>query len=89
MTDLVDWRFLPYAFCRRVPCDETEGAVLLRALREVAGDPEGRERMSAAARAFYEREGTVDHMARRYLEVIERVRRRPEPGRLQPMGAPA
>jgi glycosyltransferase involved in cell wall biosynthesis len=87
-TDLEDWRFLPDAFCRLVPCDETEEAALVRTLRELAGDPDARRRMSEAARAFYEREGTVDHMARRYVEVIERVRQRPEPGRLQPMGAP-
>lgn len=87
VSDLPDWRFLPEVFCRRVPCDEAEEAVLVRELRSLAGDSGARARMSAAARAFYEREGTVEHMVRRYLEVIERVRQEPVPGRLQPMGA--
>ncbi|HEY8201054.1 MAG TPA: glycosyltransferase, partial [Actinomycetota bacterium] len=87
MSDLEDWRFLPDAFCRRIPCDDTEASVLDDVLGELAGDPGTRERMVAAARAWYEREGTVDQMVRRYLEMIERIRRKPAPDRLQPMGA--
>jgi glycosyltransferase involved in cell wall biosynthesis len=87
-TDLADWRFLPDAFCRWIPCGETEEAVLVGTLRELAGDPALRERMGTAARHWYEREGTVDRMVSRYLEVVERVRRRSAPDRLQPAGAP-
>ena len=36
----------------------------------LAGDPGLRSRMSADARTFYEREGTIARMAERYLSVI-------------------
>ena len=46
---------------------------LTEALTSLAGDPGLRSRMSAAARTFYEREGTIGRMAERYLEVVGRT----------------
>src|SRR5207249_3719482 len=74
VSDLPFWRYLPGSFCWRVPCDETEEPVLAGYLGQLASDPELRAQMSAAARAYYLEEGTVDAMASRYLDLIERIR---------------
>ena len=73
VSDLEEWRFLPETFCRRIPTGDGEVPALREALVSLAGDPAARARMAAAARAFYEREGTVDRMAARYLEVVEQT----------------
>ena len=77
ISDLAEWRFLPAGFCRWIPVDAGEAPALAQALRALATDPAARAQMSAAARCFYEQEGTIDLMAARYLEVIERTSRAP------------
>jgi hypothetical protein len=72
INDLPEWRFLPEGVVRRVPVDG-EVAALTEALTSLAGDPGLRSRMSADARTFYEREGTIGRMAARYLEVVGRT----------------
>jgi glycosyltransferase involved in cell wall biosynthesis len=74
ISDLPEWRFLPAEVCRRVPCDGREVPALLGELTQLCGNPEGRSAMGAAARAFYEREGTIQAMSSRYIEVINQVR---------------
>ena len=69
INDLPEWRFLPEAACLRVPVED-EAPALTEALLRLAADPGLRARMSTAARAFYEREGTIARMAERYLSVI-------------------
>ncbi|HLI55787.1 MAG TPA: glycosyltransferase, partial [Actinomycetota bacterium] len=68
ISDLPEWDF-PAAFCARVPL-EGEVPALAAELRTLAGDPDLRQAMSTAARAWYEANGTIDVMARRYLEVV-------------------
>ena len=72
INDLPEWRFLPDGVVRRVPVDG-EVPSLTEALTTLAGDPGLRSRMSADARTFYEREGTIGRMAERYLEVVGRT----------------
>ena len=72
INDLPEWRFLPDGVVRRVPVDG-EVPALTEALTSLAGDPGLRSRMSADARTFYEREGTIGRMAERYLEVVGRT----------------
>lgn len=69
ISDLPEWRFLPGEACLRVPPDCPD-AQLAGALRLLAGDPQRRDRMAAAARDYYETEGTIERMAERYLAVI-------------------
>ena len=73
MSDRVEWRSLPSEACIRVPTDETEVADIAAALRRLGSDPVLRASMGAAARAHYEREGTIQRMAERYLDLIERT----------------
>lgn len=73
ISDHPDWRFLPATFCMRVAADEDEVPNLTAHLRSLAGDPALRQRMAAAARSYFEREGTVEHMADGYLRVIHSV----------------
>lgn len=73
ISDHPDWRFLPADFCMRVAPDTHEVANLTAHLRALAGDAPLRKRMAAAARSYFEREGTVEHMADRYLAVIHSV----------------
>lgn len=72
ISDLPEWDFIPAAACLRVPQDAAEVASLAAGLIALAADPDQRQRMSAAARAFYEEEGTIQHMAERYIELVER-----------------
>lgn len=73
ISDIPDWRFLPDACCRRVPTDDAEVPVLLEHLLALADDDAVRTEMSAAARRYFEQEGTIERMASGYLEVIEAV----------------
>ena len=70
ISDHPDWRFFPSEFCMRVGADENEVPALVCHLRSLAADPALRERMSAAARRYYEEEGTLERMADRYLRLI-------------------
>ena len=45
-------------------------------LCRLGGDPTRRVRMGEAARRYFEKEATVEVMARRYLEVVDDVRAR-------------
>jgi glycosyltransferase involved in cell wall biosynthesis len=73
INDLPEWRFLPEAACLRIPVDD-EVAALTEALAMLASDERRRALMGAAARSFYEQEGTIERMAGRYLDVVERFR---------------
>ncbi len=73
ISDIPDWRFLPDSCCRRVPTDDAEVPVLLQHLLALAADGTTRAEMSAAARTYFEQEGTIATMASRYLAVIESV----------------
>lgn len=70
ISDHPDWRFFPSDFCMRVTSEEDEVTGLAGYLNSLADDPARREHMSAAARAYFEREGTVERMADRYLGLI-------------------
>ena len=72
INDLPEWRFFPDGVVHRVPVD-AEVPALTEALVALAGDPGLRSGMSAEARAFYEREGSIGRMAERYLEVVGRT----------------
>jgi len=79
ITDVPEWRFLPEEVCPRVPLgDEVEA--LTACLAAFAGDAAGLQRAAAAARAFFEKEGTIDRLAHRYLEVLDDVYRLSPPG---------
>lgn len=82
LSDLPEWRFLPAAFCWRVPI-AGESAAVAAALGALEDDPARRRSMGEAARAWYLAEGTAERMAERYLEVVEEVvaRRGPAAGR--------
>lgn len=73
ISDHPDWRFLPAEFCMRVAADPDEVPNLTAHLRSLANDPALRQRMSTAARSYFEGEGTVEHMADGYLRVIHSV----------------
>ena len=72
INDLPEWRFFPDGVGRRVPVDG-EVTALTEALVALAADPGLRSRMSAEARTFYEREGSIGRMAERYLDVVART----------------
>jgi len=72
ITDLPEWRFLPEEFCPRVPPDDG-GEAVGACLAAFAGDRALRDRTAAAARAYFEKEGTIDGLADRYLEVLDDV----------------
>lgn len=73
INDLPEWQYFPESFCLRVPSGAGEEPALAAALERLAGDAALVAAMAGAARAFYEREGTIAHMASRYLEVVGRV----------------
>lgn len=70
ISDHPDWTFLPGEFCLRVSPGAGEVAELTAHLVDLAGDPARRDHMSAAARAHFVEEGTVGHMAARYLGLL-------------------
>jgi glycosyltransferase involved in cell wall biosynthesis len=72
VNDLPEWRSIPQDACWRVPAGAGAGPVA-EALRQLAADPARRAELSAAARAFWEAEGTVARMAERYLAVVAAV----------------
>ncbi|HWD08469.1 MAG TPA: glycosyltransferase [Actinomycetota bacterium] len=75
MTDRPEWRFLPPSVCLRVPPGEAEAAGVAAALTRLGGDDGFRTTLGRAARAYYEREGTIQRMADRYLALIADVAR--------------
>ena len=66
------WDFLPEDACIRI----ASGGALAEELCRLGGDPTRRVRMGEAARRYFEKEATVEVMARRYLEVVDDVRAR-------------
>lgn len=91
VTDTAVWRSIPSDACLRLPADPEHGHGPTRvgdALLTLASDPDLRARLSAAARSLFEREGKIDHMTSRYLEVVRRARgeRRQAPPAPVPMG---
>lgn len=73
MSDRPEWSFLPPSVCLRVPPGEDEEAGVAAALTRLGRDAELRATLGRAARAYYEREGTIQRMADRYLALIEDV----------------
>lgn len=73
ISDHPGWRFLPADFTMRVAVDDHEAANLAIHLRSLAADAALRGRMAAAARAYFENEATVEHMADRYLGLLHTV----------------
>lgn len=69
------WDFLPEEACAVVPAGPGEVGVLTHHLTRLCADRAHREQMGEAARAYFEREATVELMADRYLAVIEDVMR--------------
>lgn len=67
------WEFVPEDARRLIPPGADEVPTLAAELKRLATDPQLRERMGEASRAYFEREATVDRMADRYLEVIAEV----------------
>jgi len=85
ITDVEHWRFLPKEFVVHIPAGENEVEELTCALGRLADDPELCHRMGRAARQYYEREGTPELMADRYLDVVRTVTgKRPQPHESQP-----
>lgn len=70
VSDSAAWRWTPDDACWRVPDGPTAGLVLGEALRTLSHDGPRREAMGRAARAAYEREFTLAHMAARYRQAI-------------------
>lgn len=70
ISDLAAWDFIPEAACIRVPGGAPEAAAVAEALTTLSADAGRRAAMSAAARTYYEREGTIQRMAERYLELV-------------------
>ena len=64
---------LPESVAAKVPVDEFEVATLAAMLELLAGDPELRERMSAAAVEYARREHDLEHVADLYVAAIEEV----------------
>lgn len=70
ISDHPDWRFVPGDFCLRVAPGAGEVDELTAHLCALAADPAARSRMSQAARAWYQAEGTAERMADRYLGLL-------------------
>jgi glycosyltransferase involved in cell wall biosynthesis/SAM-dependent methyltransferase len=73
MTDLPEWRFLPEAFCWRVPADGTETDTLIQQLNTLASDPGLVQQMSREARDYFEAEATLERMAASYQAIIDEL----------------
>ena len=73
ISDIPDWKELPEGFCMRLPPDNREVSMLAEYLQGLADHPERRRQLSESARAYFEREGTLWHMAEEYLKVIQDV----------------
>ncbi len=74
-SEAAGWDFIPDEACVRIASDGTLDEELCR----LGGDPTLRARMGEAARRYFEREATVEVMARRYLEIVDDVRAGPPP----------
>lgn len=72
VSELDDWQFLPAGVCLQVPAG-AEVDVLTEHLRSLAADSALRCRMSAAAREYFHREGSVERMAADYADLIQEV----------------
>ncbi len=70
VTQLDDWQFLPDDVCLLVPPGGAEVGVLSEHLAALAADPGRRERMSAAARAYFTEAASIGRMAAGYAGVI-------------------
>ena len=83
------WAEYPAGACVRVPNGPGEVPSLVAALGRLAADAGAREQMGAAARAHFEDAGTVAHMTKAYVDLIESVTgRRPDrPGERAGRGA--
>lgn len=82
ISDLPDWEGFSGDFCLRVPQGDLEVQALESHLVELAGRPEERRRMAAAAREYFLTHATTATMAERYLDAI-RAAGRPD---LKPAG---
>ncbi|HEU5097585.1 MAG TPA: glycosyltransferase, partial [Roseiflexaceae bacterium] len=78
ISDIPEWDFFPPDFCWRLAAGEHEAEKLSEYLSRLAGDPSLRQHMSIGARTYFEREGTLAHMAASYQAVIDRVTGLPE-----------
>jgi len=74
VTELAEWEFLPTDACLQVPAGDTEVDVLTEHLATLAADPGRRAAMSAAARAYFEEQASIGHMAARYGDVMAEFR---------------
>jgi len=72
-TDLPEWDQFPREFCWRVPADEKARATLTQYLQRLAAEPDLCQRMSASARAYFEREGTLAKMVMGYQQIIQQI----------------
>jgi len=70
---LANWEFLPPGVCLQVPGGEAEVDVLAGHLATLASDPARRRHMSAAARAYFHEEASIERMAARYGELLAEV----------------
>jgi len=66
---------LPDEICLKVPVDETEEEVLFEYLNLLVSRPELARAMGERARAWAERECSWERAARRYVALLERLRR--------------
>ena len=77
VTEIPGWEHLPPSFCLRVAPDDAEVERLTDHLRLLAAEPAARRRMGSAARAFYDREATLETMAEGYRHLLAKVYGRP------------
>ena len=73
ISDVGEWRYLPEACCWRVAPGDDEVENVANRLESLATDPRLYEAAAAEARAFFERRGTLAHMAAQYLDVVEKM----------------
>ena len=73
ISDVAEWRYLPEACCWRVAPDDDEVENVADRVESLATDPRLYEAAAAEARAFFERRGTLAHMAAQYLDVVEKM----------------
>ncbi|MGI8777809.1 MAG: FkbM family methyltransferase [Acidimicrobiales bacterium] len=86
VTDLPEWRDIPEDIALRVPPGGDETGPLAGHLTRLASDADLRARMSGTARQFYESHGTLDTMAARYVDVLDKFGASAVSGKRTPAG---
>jgi glycosyltransferase involved in cell wall biosynthesis len=73
VSDIPEWSHLPTEACWRVAPDEREPERIADRLELLATDVSARLHAAREARDFFERRGTLRHMAAQYLGVLDAV----------------